>query len=192
MTTRTPDEARRLRHIARISGCAELLLALVAILTLANWLLPFMLGRSLVFHLGPLRMTWSVWTNWPAIQACMEGEGWPAAILLMTPRVLLFAAAVWQGLGLLRLYRNAQVFTERNVARLRRIGLLSIAWGLVLVAYPTMLIAAAKALGFAYAGPDFAADWSPVYFVVFGLLLAVMANVMHEAQRLRVDHDLTI
>lgn len=192
MSTRISDEARRLRHIARISRLAEWLLGAVALLTLSNWLLPVLLGRSLVFQLGPLRMTWRVWTDWPAIQACMEREGWPAAILLMTPRVLLFTAAVWQGLGLFRLYRNAQVFTERNVARLRRIGLLSITWGLVLVAYPTLLIAAAKALGFAYAGPAFAADWSPVYFVVFGLLLAVMANVMHEAQRLRVDHDLTI
>lgn len=192
MTTRPPDEARRLRHIARISHLAEWLLGAVALLTLSNWLLPVLLGKSLMFQLGPLRITWSAGTDWPAIQAYMEGEAWPAAILLMTPRVLLFTAAVWQGLGLLRLYRNAQVFTERNVARLRRIGLLSITWGLVLVAYPALLIAAAKALGFAYAGPDFAADWSPVYFVVFGLLLAVMANVMHEAQRLRADHDLTI
>lgn len=192
MPIEADDETRALRQIVRISRVAWLLLVTVAALTLTNWLLPLVVGKTLAFYVGPLHMTWAAQTDWPSIAASMHRQGWPAVALLLAPRVLLFVAAVWQAVRLLRLYQAAQVFTVRNSDCLQRIGGLSIAWGVVLLAYPALVIALARALGYTYHGTRFQSDWSPLYFIAIGLLLAVMARVMREACRLRDAHDLVI
>lgn len=186
------DAAHAVRQIARTSRIAWQLLVVVAALTLADWLLPLVLGEALAFHIGPLHITWLAWTDWPSIAASMQQQGWPAFALLLAPRVLLFVATVWQAVRLLRLYEAAQVFTVNNIACLQRIGALSIAWALVQLGYPAVVIALARALQHPYQGSTFESDWSPLYFIVIGLLLGVMAKVMREARRLRDEHALTI
>lgn len=192
MPIEVDDETRALRQIVRISRIAWLLLVAVAALTLASWLLPLVVGRTLAFYVWPLHMTWAAQTDWPSIAASMQRNGWPAVALLLVPRVLLFVAAVWQGVRLLRLYEATQVFTIRNSDCLQRIGGLSIAWGTALLGYPALVIALARALGHAYHGSRFESDWSPLYFIVIGLLLGVMAKVMRMACRLRDEHELVI
>ena len=132
MTTEIDDDTRAVRQIVRISRVAGLLLVAVAALTLASWLVPLVVGKTLAFYVWPLHMTWAAQTDWPSIAASMHKQGWPAFPLLLAPRVLLFVAAVWQAVRLLRLYEAAQVFTVGNSRCLERIGGLSIAWGMVL------------------------------------------------------------
>src|SRR3546814_19560303 len=93
------DDTRALRQIARISHVAWWLLVTVAALTLTSWLLPLVVGKTLVFHVGPLRLTWSAQTDWPSIAAAMQRNGWPAFVLLLAPRVSLFVATVGLEIG---------------------------------------------------------------------------------------------
>ena len=192
MSAEHSESSQVLRRIARVSLIARIMLIGGAALTLVSWIAPYFAGQPLQFSVGPINVSWTLWSDWSRVYADFQAHGWPAFEILVAPRLVVFIAMIWQLARLLRLYETGRVFTDANIRCLRTIGVLSIVWALVLLAYPALVVAAATAFGAPYQGSRFSVGWAPLYFFVIGMLGMVMAWVMREALRLRIDHDETI
>lgn len=184
---------RRLRRIARISAITRVLLALGAMLAVASWTAPMLVeARVLEFTIGPLRVIWDIWSKWPSLHAALAEIGWSPFAILVMPRVLVFLAVVFQVVQMFGLYQKGLIFTFQHVRYLRRVGILLILWGFILLGYPALIHVLAGWLAEGYQGYWFSADWDALFYIVGGLGVTVMAWVMHEGLKLQHDQELTI
>ena len=186
-------ENPRLRRIARVSAITRALLALGALLAVTSWTAPMLVEEQLLeFTIGSLRLTWDIWSKWPSLHAALLEIGWSPFVVLVMPRVLVFLAVVLQVVQMFGLYQQGRIFTFRQVQYLRRIGLLLILWGLILLGYPALLQLLAGWFAEGYQGYWFSADWDALFYIIAGLGVTVMAWVMQEGLKLKHEQELTV
>jgi len=183
----------RLRRIARVSAITRVLLALGALLAVTSWTAPMLVeARVLEFTIGPLRITWDIWSKWPSLHAALAEIGWSPSAFLVMPRVLVFLAVAIQVVQMFGLYQQGLIFTFRHVLYLHRIGLLLILWGVILLGFPALIRVLAGWFAEGYQGYWFSADWDALFYFVAGLGVTVMAWVMREGLKLRHEQELTV
>ncbi|PKL96265.1 MAG: hypothetical protein CVV18_02425 [Gammaproteobacteria bacterium HGW-Gammaproteobacteria-8] len=184
---------RRLRRIARVSAIARVLLTLGALLAITSWTAPMLVeARVLEFNIGPLRITWDIWSKWPSLHTALAEIGWSPFAFLVMPRVLVFVAVVFQVVQMFGLYQQGLIFTFRHVLHLHRIGVLLILWGAILLGLPALIQVLAEWFAEGYQGYWFSADWDAVFYIVAGLGIMVMAWVMQEGLKLQHEQELTV
>jgi len=184
---------RRLGRIARVAAITRTLLALGALLAVASWTAPMLVdARVLEFTIGPLNLTWDIWSKWPSLHAALAEIGWSAFAVLVMPRVLVFVAVVFQVVQAFGLYQQGLIFSLRHVLYLRRIGLLLVVWGAILLGYPALIRVLAGWLAEGYRGYWFSADWDALFYILGGLGVTVIAWVMHEGLKLQQEQELTV
>lgn len=185
------------RRITGVSRAARYLLVVtVALVLLSRWL-PVWWGDEgvLRFTLGPLlRITWTAGTSpWPAFGDALVRAGFTPWLWLELPQTLFFVAGSWQLVQVFRHFEQGEIFSEGVVGRFRRLSGILVAWTLVLIAFPLVVSAVTRAVGWNQAGIFwFESDWSTLLYVIAGLLLRAIAWVMHAGLQLRRDLALTI
>ena len=186
------DNRVRIRRIARVSLTMRLVLLAVAILTTISWVVPALSSSDVQFKVWPLQITWTLWSQWPSLHEAVAEIGWSPFVVFVVPRVLVFLAVVYQVLRLFGLYQAGSIFTMQHVLCLRRIGCLLVFWGAFLLFYPALVLMLATLFAEGYAGYWFSANWDPLFYLVGGMGLLVMAWVMQEGLEIQADQELTI
>lgn len=193
MTSHTSEDRTRLTRIAQVSLAARIILLAGAILTAVSWVAPALSqSGQLQFLIGPLQITWRIWSQWPALHGALTEIGWSPFFVFVLPRVLVFLAVVYQVLRLFGFYQQGSIFTVRHVSCLRRIGGLLVLWGVLLLIYPALVGVMADLFAEGYAGYWFNAGWEPLFYIVGGMALLVMAWVMQEGLEIQAEQELTI
>ena len=187
-----PDPIRR-RRIIRVSLITRIFLLVGALLTTLSWVAPALSeDGQLLFQLGPLQITWRVWSQWPALHPVLSGIGWSPFLFLVLPRVLVFLMVVYQVLRLFGFYQQGSIFGFRQVLCLRRIGNLIVLWSLMLLTWPMLVGTLVKLFTGSYEGYWFSAGWDALFYLIAGMALIVMAWVMDEGLQVQTEQELTI
>jgi hypothetical protein len=187
------NDSARIRRITRVSRIARAALALGAILTITSWVAPLLVeSRELSFSIGPLSLTWRVWSQGPSLHSALADIGGSPFVFLVMPRILIFGAVVHQAMQLFGLYQRGLIFTVHHVLCLRRIGVLLALWGLISLVYPALLGSLARILADGYQGYWFSANWDALFYMLGGVGVVVLAWVMHEGLQLSAEQELTI
>lgn len=187
-----PDPIRR-RRIIHVSLVTRLFLLVGALLTTLSWVAPVLSqDGQLMFQLGPLHITWRVWSQWPALHAVLSGIGWSPFLFLVLPRVLVFLMVVYQVLRLFGFYQQGSIFGFRHVLCLRRIGNLIVLWSLMLLTWPMLVGTLVTLFTGSYEGYWFSSGWDALFYLIAGMALIVMAWVMDEGLQIQTEQELTI
>lgn len=186
-------ESIRRRRIVRVSLITRILLLVGAVLTTISWVAPALnQSGQLLFQVGPLQITWRVWSHWPTLHTDLSGIGLSPFLLLVLPRVLVFLMVVYQLLRLFGFYQQGSIFSFQHVLCLRRIGGLMVLWSLMLLTWPMLFGTLVKLLAGDYEGYWLSAGWDALFYLISGMALVVMAWVMDEGLQIQAEQELTI
>jgi hypothetical protein len=141
-----------------------------------------------------LRVRWALGISpWPALAEAMARVEMPWWLWLELPQSVFLCVWTWQLHRVFRHFERGEVFSASVVACFSRLAGWLIAWALVLSVYPAIVSTAALLFGYSSTPLIwFEADWTPLLFLSGGLLIWVIAWVMHESLQLRHEQDLTI
>jgi len=123
----------------------------------------------------------------------LSQAGFNGLLWLSLPEVIFYGLIYWSLFQLFRCYQRGEIFARSSITQIRRTGSLFIAWPIVGLVYPPLLILSFKLLGLLQHGAiniGFGSD--DLRLIVLGIMLTIAGLIMHEAKSLQEEQELTV